>query len=74
MNELKDPCSGQRREVLWVLDADAIGVKALRVAELGVDVDNETLSAIMRTLLAHQIDGEVAGELDVSVVAGFCND
>ena len=66
--------SGQRREVLWVLGTDAVRVETLRVAELSVDVDDETLSATMRALLAHQIDGEVAGELDESVVAGFCND
>ncbi len=65
--------SGQRRKVFWVLGADAVGVEALRVAELGVDVYDEALSATMRALLAHKIYGEVAGELDEAVVAGFCN-
>ena len=66
--------SGQWREELWVLGVDAVGIEALRVAELGVDVDDEALSATMWTLLAHKVDGEVAGELDEAVVAGFCND
>ena len=57
----------------WVL-GDAIGVETLQVAELGVDVDDETLPATMWALLAHNIDDEVAGELDESVGAGFCND
>lgn len=56
--------SGQWHEVLWVLGADAVGVETLRVAELGVDVDDEALSATVRLLLAHKIDGEVGGELD----------
>ena len=60
--------SGQRREVLWVLGTDAVGVEALRVAELGVDVDDEALSATMRALLAHKVDGEVAGELDEAML------
>jgi len=66
--------SGQRREELRVLGTDTVGVEALRVAELRVDVDDEALSATMWALLAHEIDGEVAGELDEAVVARFCND
>jgi hypothetical protein len=67
--------SGYRCEELWVLGTDALGVEALRVAELGVNVDDEALvTAAMGALLAHEIDGEVAGELDKAVVAGFCDD
>jgi len=66
--------SGQRREELWVFGADAVGVEALRVAELRVDVDDEALVAAVRVLLTHEVDGEVAGELDQAIVAGFCYD
>jgi hypothetical protein len=66
--------SGQWREELRVFGTDAVGVEALRVAELGVDVDDEALAATMWALLAHEVDGEVAGELDEAIVAGFCDD
>ena len=66
--------SGQWREELWALSTDAVGVKALRVAELCVNVDDEALVAAVWALLPHEVDGEVAGELDKAVIAGFCND
>jgi hypothetical protein len=57
-----------------VLGANAVGVEALRETELSVDVDDETLAATVRALFAHEVDSEVAGELDQAVVAGFCDD
>ena len=56
------------------LEDPRLGIETLQVAELGVDVDDEALPATMWALLAHNIDDEVAGELDESVGAGFCND
>lgn len=57
-----------------MLGADAVGVEALRVAELGVDIDDEAVAGAVGGLFAQEVDGEVAGELDEAVVAGLCND
>ena len=61
-------------EELRVLGTDAVGVEVLRVAELGVDIDDEAVAAAVGGLFAQEVDGEVAGELDEAVVAGLCND
>ena len=66
--------SGHWGKEFRVLATDAVGVEALRIAELGIDIDDETLVGGVRALLAHEVDGEVAGELNEAVIAGFCDD
>ena len=49
-------------------------VKALGMAQLVVNVDDEAPAVAARTRFHHKIEGEFSSELDETVVAGFCDD
>ena len=56
-----------------MLALDARSVEALGCAQLSIDVDDEPAAGVS-ALCQHEIEGQLASELDETVVAGLCDD